>query len=265
LSLDRIAPAAFNFAVEVEALYQALLGCSQAQQGAEPGLGGKLLYAGELADHGRALMVAGNISGAATLAATADPGAQKQAIREGVADFLVTSLDEALRVLKNEIRKRETVAVCVAAAPHFIEREMQDRGVLPDLLPPPTWVAAAFGQGSRRLPDGELEDDRELIVWSVPSSPARWLPKLDVLAFESFCGQAGHAANYAGRWLRLAPRYLGRLAQGFRVMRAAPEVAQEFVSRVQRSVADGAIGVEVEISLKRSQQEFLIKPQVQTA
>jgi hypothetical protein len=187
-----------------------------------------------------------------------------------VADFLVTSLDEALRVLKNEIRKRETVAVCVAAAPHFIEREMQDRGVLPDLLPPSSWVAAAFGQGSRRISMDEIERSRELIgqeliIWSVPSSPARWLPKLDVLALESFCGQAGHAANYAGRWLRLAPRYLGRLAQGFRVMRAAPEVAQEFVSRVQRSVADGAIGVEVEISLKRSQQEFSIKPQVQTA
>ncbi len=48
----------------------------------------------------------------------------------------MTSLDEALRILKNEIRKRETVAVCVAAAPETVEREMLERGVLPDLLPP---------------------------------------------------------------------------------------------------------------------------------
>ena len=76
-------------------------------------------------------MVAGNIAGAASLAATADPVAQKQAIREGVVNFLVTSLDEALRILKNEIRKRETVAVCVAASPQAVAAEMLERGVLP--------------------------------------------------------------------------------------------------------------------------------------
>ena len=34
-------------------------------------------------------------------------------MRDGVIDFLVTSLDEALRILKNEMRKRTAVAVCV--------------------------------------------------------------------------------------------------------------------------------------------------------
>ena len=63
---------------------------------------------------GRALLLAGNIAGAASLAVTADAAAQKQSIRDGVADFLVNSLDEALRILKNEVRKREPVAVCVA-------------------------------------------------------------------------------------------------------------------------------------------------------
>ena len=78
-------------------------------------------------------MIAGNVAGCATLAATAEPAAQKQAIRDGVVDFLVTSLDEALRILKNEIRKRATVAVCVGA-PSTVEREMIERGVLPDLV-----------------------------------------------------------------------------------------------------------------------------------
>ena len=55
--------------------------------------------------------------------------AQKQAIRDGVADFLVNSLDEALRILKNQLRKRETVAVCVGLAPADVEREMKERGV----------------------------------------------------------------------------------------------------------------------------------------
>ncbi len=78
--------------------------------------------------------MAANIAGAASLVATADRAAQKQAIRDGVADFLVNSLDEALRILKNQLRKRETVAVCVGLAPEAVEREMQERGVLPDLL-----------------------------------------------------------------------------------------------------------------------------------
>ena len=58
-------------------------------------------------------MRAANIAGAASLSATADVATQKQAIRDGVVDFLVTSLDEAARILKNEIRKRQPVAVCV--------------------------------------------------------------------------------------------------------------------------------------------------------
>jgi urocanate hydratase len=99
----------------------------------ETGLGGKLFYAGELDGEGRALVVAANIAGAASLVATADRAAQKQAIRDGVADCLVNSLDEALRILKNQLRKRETVAVCLGLAPEAVEREMLERGVLPDL------------------------------------------------------------------------------------------------------------------------------------
>ena len=87
-------------------------------------------------------MVAGNIAGAAIAGSDCgDQTRQKQAIRDGVVDFLVTSLDEALRILKNEIRKGETVAVCVGAAPKTVEQEMLERGVAPDLLRPDTMHA----------------------------------------------------------------------------------------------------------------------------
>lgn len=49
---------------------------------------------------------AANIAGAASLSATTDAIAQRNSIRDRVVDFLVTSLDEARRILKNEIRKR---------------------------------------------------------------------------------------------------------------------------------------------------------------
>ena len=68
----------------------------------EPSLGGKLLWAGELDSAGRALVVAGNIAGAATLTATGDVDAQKQAVRDGIADLEGAFL---LGVVANEYEK----------------------------------------------------------------------------------------------------------------------------------------------------------------
>ena len=112
LALEPPSPSAFDFLTRVALSYAGLAKFPLADP--VTGLGGNLFYAGELDDEGRALVVAANIAGAATLVATADRAVQKQAIRDGVADFLVSTLDEALRVLKNQLRKRETVAVCVA-------------------------------------------------------------------------------------------------------------------------------------------------------
>src|SRR5579864_9118351 len=119
------------FALRVLSFYNRL---TPAEGSDEPDLGGRLLYAGELDEDGRALIVAANIAGAASLCATANEHQQKQAVRDGIVDFLVTSLDEALRILKNEIRKHAPVAVCIAAAPAEIEGLMAERGVQPDLL-----------------------------------------------------------------------------------------------------------------------------------
>src|SRR5580698_3492686 len=110
---EPLSPAAFAFIAQVDEAYTVLM--EAAQPG--PHLGGKLFYAGALTEPACAVTVAANIAGAATLAASDDRHAAKQAMRAGQVDFLVNSLDEALRILKNEIRKRETVAVCVTATP----------------------------------------------------------------------------------------------------------------------------------------------------
>jgi hypothetical protein len=57
------------------------------------------------------------------------------------------------------------------------------------------------------------------------------------------------SALSARRWLRLAPRYLGRLAQGVRVLCCEPESAKEFAARVQAAVKSGEIGVPVYVNL----------------
>jgi len=224
---------ALEFTLAVERAYAALV-ADGAGAAEEPSLGGKLLYAGELNAGGRALMVAGNVAGAATLAATSDSATGKQAMRDGVADFLVNSLDEGLRILKNEVRKRETVAVCIAADAGSVEAEMRERGVVADLLAP---------VGAARLPDGIV-----MLTWRVASAPAQWLPKVDAIAMECVekAGEVGIGA--VRRWLRLAPRYLGRMSQGWRVMRCEQSVADLFVARVRAAVAVGEIGAEVEVN-----------------
>ena len=231
--------AALDFTLQVERAYDSLVGCVSVNAGpgpgktdsGEPSLGGKLLYAAILDADARALLVAANVAGAASLAITADPATQKQAIRDGVVDFGVNSLDEALRILKNEIRKRETVAVCICGEPETIEREMRERGVQPDLRRP---VDAA-----------PVPETQALLSWRVDTAPAQWLPKLDAFALECLEENSGQGVNAAKRWLRLAPRYLGRMAQGVRLLRCEPNVARAFVERVRSA----GLPVEVEISL----------------
>jgi hypothetical protein len=257
LALEPHLPDASAFALAVDRFYAGLMlnACpaNDSDSGAEPSLGGKLLYAGELDADGRALAVAGNIAGAATLAATADTAAQKQAFRDGVVDFLVTDLDEALRILKNEIRKRETVAVCVASSPGAVEREMLERGLLPDLLRTGDETAELLTPflklGARQTEPAPVEENQAMVTWSVATAPALWLPKLDAIALDCLSGDSSPSAWAARRWLRLAPRYLGRLANGLRLVRCGREMAAKFIGQVRERAEDGEIGVPVELKL----------------
>jgi urocanate hydratase len=217
-------------------------GVSDADAG--PGLGGKLLYAGELDQTGRALVVAANIGGAATLAASGDPVAQRQAVRDGVVDFLVTSLDEALRILKNEIRKGATVAVCVAASPASVEREMTERGVLPDLVfagwKGETRNPGEFGGNPKCIQLEAADKTEAFLQWQVEEAPARWMPKLDAIA-HGFMNEN----LWTARWLRLAARYCGRAAQGIRVLHCDSETAKRIIDGISGAVKRGEIAVPV--------------------
>lgn len=235
LQFDHDTSKALSFNCDVFNLYLELMSDADSSHGM--GLGGKLLFAAELDERGRALVVAGNVAGAASLAASADAIAQKDAVRDGVADFLVTSLDEALRIVKNEIRKHETVAVCIGLAPDVVEREMLERGVLPDRVRP-----------SEKSPIIEERAGRTLVVWSVDSAPARWLPKLDDIALECL----GPDDEVLRRWLRLAHRYLGRMANGMHLIKAQEDFATRFIEKVRSRTNDGKLGVLVRICVRQN-------------
>jgi urocanate hydratase len=75
-----------------------------------------------------------SIAGGATLAVDGDAGAVKAAMRRGELDFVVNTLDEALRALKNEIRVRRPLSVGLIAEVNAALCDMLERGVQPDLL-----------------------------------------------------------------------------------------------------------------------------------
>jgi urocanate hydratase len=233
--------------LEAFACYRGLV-AHLSEDASKAGLGGKLLYAGELDRPGRAVTVAGNVAGCASFAVSADPAAQKQAIHDGVVDFVVTSLDEALRILKNEIRKRSSVAVCIASEHGAIEQEMRDRGVLPDL------VFAGFSDHARSIVDfgaavreirlGKPDEGAAVIAWEVIESPTRWMQKLDAIAFAFLSGEA-----WLRRWLQLSPRYFGRGNLGKRAFFCDPQIAIEIVKGFKESVESGAIAAAVSVRL----------------
>jgi urocanate hydratase len=253
-------PDVLDFVARVAHAYAKLIASPHADP--ESGLGGSLFYAGEMDEQGRALVVAANIAGAATLVASADLATQKQAIRDAIADFLVTSLDEALRILKNQLRKRETVSVCVAMPPAEMEREMNERGVRPDLLRRDvpiaplhqalveTGIEAGIAAGiEARVGQEGAQDDTDLaaisalVVWQADSTRRQDLATLDAIALE--CLDANDWPSR--RWLRLAPRYLGRRLQDLHLLRTNQEFAARFAEHVTARVERGEIVFPYEI------------------
>ena len=244
MPLPAPSPDVLDFVARAAEAYAKLIASPHADP--ESGLGGKLFYAGEMDDEGRALVVAANIAGAATLVASADLAAQKQAIRDAIADFLVTSLDEALRILKNQLRKRETVSVCVVMSPAAMEREMNERGVEPDLLRrdipiAPLQEALVHHEGDHDETD--LTGIPALVIWRVDSAHRKGFAVLDAIALECLDAEDWRAR----RWLRLVPRYLGRLAQDLRLLSTHREFAARFSEQVAASVDRGEIAFPCEI------------------
>lgn len=205
--------------------------------GERENLGGQLLYAGRLEEETAALLRAANIAGAASLTVSDSTAELKKALRGGVVDYLVSSLDEALRILKNEIRKHLAVSVAIHAAPGAIGEQMLERGVQPELLAgraasvEPLCAREAFVERgvvlveARRIDlwrPGRAEETEALHIWAIP---AHWRPhraQLDARLAE-LLPREDVAAR---RWLLRAPRYL---AQGARALRSAycrPERAE---------------------------------------
>ena len=97
-------------------------------------LSGKLIVSGGMGGMGGAQPLAATMTGAAFLGIDVDPERIKKRLKTGYCDFMVTSLDEALRILKNAVRKKENVSVGLVGNCADIIPELAERGVVPDIL-----------------------------------------------------------------------------------------------------------------------------------
>jgi Urocanase Rossmann-like domain len=95
---------------------------------------GNLILSCGLSGSGADLALAANIAGAACLSIDRSTEACRAAMRSGAVDFVVNTVDEALRVLKNEIRKHQPISVALEGDSATNLRELLDRGVLPQIF-----------------------------------------------------------------------------------------------------------------------------------
>jgi len=214
------------------------------------GLGGRLLVYGDMDREGAAIALAGNIAGAATLGIDRDGRRLKRGVRHAYCDFLVKNLDEALRILKNEIRKKQPVSVCFEGVLASFLHVFVDRGVQPDILAfsgENEDFAVLVERGAIVLPTTEAgEDSQQGVAWAAEMRSAFWLPKVDALVAEVL-----PVDDARQRWLKFASRYLGRFVTGQRYLRMTAEELEAFRSRVASAMAAGEIGTQITIETLR--------------
>jgi urocanate hydratase len=97
-------------------------------------LSGKLIVSGGMGGMGGAQPLAATMTGAAFLGIDVDPERIKKRLKTGYCDFMVNTLDEALRILKNSVRKKENVSVGLVGNCADVIPELAERGVVPAIL-----------------------------------------------------------------------------------------------------------------------------------
>src|SRR6202012_3419221 len=194
-------------------------------------LAGHLLLIDGLADEGDALLVAASIAGAASLVLETGTEAVRHCVRNGIVDFAVTSLAEALRILKNEVRKRQPIAVLLERQPMSVLAEMVERGAQPDMLrwtaPDPAlkgYIDTMRARGAWPLPSPsaaptnspspdppipepaghDLGDSQIDVCWRAGEGGTAVLRQLDLLAGQMLPADDLERQN----WIARAPRFL---------------------------------------------------------
>jgi urocanate hydratase len=121
--------------------YEAFASIARAHFGGT--LAGRLVIAGGMGGLGGAQALAATLNGAAFLGIEVDAERIKRRVKTGYCDVMVNDLDEALRMLKNAVRKRQTTSVGLIGNCADLIPALAQRGVVPDVLTDLTSVYSA--------------------------------------------------------------------------------------------------------------------------
>jgi len=203
-------------------------------------LGGKLLLQLGFDATGVAVALAGSIAGAATLCVDGEGEVLRQGLRSGLCDFVVANLDEALRILKNEVRRRLAVCVGVTADPKACLAAMVERGVQPDMLGAGTEAADASRmlaeRGALVLADEPcVEANTSLLCWGAAGDAARTMPAVARIAAEVL-DESRSDTQARRHWLEQSPRYLRRAYGPRQCLRTSAAEARCLVERIRSEV-----------------------------
>ncbi|HLW82962.1 MAG TPA: urocanate hydratase [Candidatus Acidoferrales bacterium] len=144
----------------LQGTYETFAAAAHKYFGAGADLAGKLVVSGGMGGMGGAQPLAATLNGAAFLGIEVDPERIKKRLKTGYCDVMVNSLDEALRILKNAVRKREATSVGLIGNCADLIPELARRGVVPDLLTDQTSAHDPIGG---YIPQGlSLDEAKEL-------------------------------------------------------------------------------------------------------
>lgn len=227
----------------------------RADQSASPsaeGLAGHLVACVGFGLKGAELALATTIAGGAFLGIDSSSEHLKAAVRNGSCDFMVNTLDESLRVLKNELRKQKALSVGLLGDASAILPAMVDRGVQPDMIADTASSeseAASSMQrnallqfverGARNL-NTQAEKfsqpaDRIAVVWTADTIMD--LKRMDTLALE----QLPPDDTIRRRWLHQASGCFHRQRPLRRVLELRPEELPLLLSAFRNAVSTATI------------------------
>lgn len=239
----------------VRAHYSSLCSAARARFGSAS-LSGRLLLVDGLAEEGDALLIAASIAGAASLVLETRTEAVRHCVRNGIVDFAVRTLDEALRILKNEIRKHQPVAVLLEGESSGVLAEMVERGAQPDMIrwsSPDAIIETLLQRGAQEAPpavsDSQGAGD---VCWSAEEGGGAVLRQVDLLAAGALPRDDAERQN----WIARAPRYLPRAMRLERCVTMNESERKALLAAAEERAGQGALAAKVSIDADGATHSF---------
>jgi hypothetical protein len=190
---------------------------------------GELVLAAFPGAAGSGFAVAASLAGGVSLVVDADAGCMKAHFRDGAFDFVVNTLDEALRAIKNEIRRGNSLAIGLISGPSAALKEASERGLAATFVLTKyelnQHADANVGETNAAFVDlgNSTEPSPQLANWLLQRA---WFP----VEIDSVKQAALSEDRIRQRWLRDLSKYQRSVRQSNRWMWLSPDEGQNSVN-----------------------------------